>query len=88
MGSEMCIRDRPRRYMEEPVKSGPYAGHKCDRDKWDEMLDNFYELHGWDKETSWQTRRCLAELGMEDVAEKLEAIGKLIDSDTPKSWSK
>ena len=69
----------PRRYMEEPVKSGPYAGYKCDKDKWDEMLDRFYELHGWDKETGWQTSKCLRELGMEDVAEKLKKVGKLVD---------
>jgi len=70
----------PRRYMEEPVKSGPYAGFKCDKDKWDEMLDEFYELHRWDKTTSWQTRECMTELGLEDVAKKLEGTGKLIDS--------
>jgi aldehyde:ferredoxin oxidoreductase len=68
----------PERYMEEPVKSGPYAGHKCDKDKWDEMLDKFYELHGWDIRTSFQTRKCLMELSMEDVAKKLEGVGKLI----------
>lgn len=71
----------PRRYMEEPVKSGPYAGFKCDKDKWDEMLDEFYELHRWDQTTSWQTRECMTELGLEDVARKLEETGKLIDSD-------
>ena len=69
----------PTRYMDEPVKSGPYAGHKCDKEKWDEMLDRFYELHGWDKRTGLQTRQCLMELEMEDVAEKLEKVGKLID---------
>jgi aldehyde:ferredoxin oxidoreductase len=69
----------PRRYMEEPVKSGPYAGQKCDKDKWDEMLDRFYELHGWDKKTGLQTRRGLNELDMGDVAEKLERAGKLIE---------
>ena len=69
----------PERYMEESAKSGPYAGHKCDRDRWDEMLDRFYELHGWDKETGLQTRRCLAELGMEDVAKQLEEVNKLVD---------
>lgn len=67
----------PRRYMEEPVKSGPYAGYKCDKDKWDEMLDRYYELHGWDKETSWQTGECLIELDMEDIAGRLQKIGKL-----------
>ena len=68
----------PRRYMEEPVKSGPHAGFKCDEYRWGEMLDRFYELHGWDKRTSWQTRQCLQKLGLEDVAEKLEKAGKLI----------
>jgi len=67
----------PRRFMEEPVKSGPYAGYKCDEEKWNEMLDKFYELHGWDKRTSWQIHKCLVELGMEDVAKKIENAGKL-----------
>lgn len=67
----------PKRYMEEPVKSGPYAGHKCDKKKWDEMLDKFYELHDWHKKTGLQTRKCLEELALEDVAERLERAGKL-----------
>lgn len=67
----------PRRYMEEPVKSGPYAGFKCDKNKWDEMLDEFYELQGWDKRTSLQTRRCLMELDMEDIAQRLEKVERL-----------
>ena len=70
----------PERYMEESIKSGPYAGYKCDKEEWDEMLDQFYELQGWDKETSLQTRRGLTELGgMDDIVRKLERIGKLID---------
>jgi aldehyde:ferredoxin oxidoreductase len=67
----------PKRYMEEPVKSGPYTGHKLEKDKFDGMLDRFYELNGWDKETSLQTYKGLIELGMEDVAQKLEEAGRL-----------
>lgn len=67
----------PRRYREEAIKSGPYAGSKCDQLEWDKMLDRFYELHGWDKKTGWQTRECLTELGMEDVADQLQKVGKL-----------
>ncbi len=67
----------PRRYMEEPIKTGPRAGVRCDLEKWDEMLDRFYELNGWDKQTGWQTRKGLATLGLEDVAQKLEEVGKL-----------
>ncbi len=69
----------PARYMEEPVRSGPYKGYICDKGKWDAMLDRFYELHGWDKKTGLQTRKCLTEMDMEDVAKKLEKVGKLID---------
>ena len=69
----------PTRYVEEAIKTGRFAGARCDREKWDEMLDRFYELNGWDKKTSLQTRKGLMELGMEDVASKLEKAGKLID---------
>ena len=67
----------PLRYMEEPIKSGPYAGHKCDRERWAEMLDRFYKLQGWDKDTGWPTLECLLELGMEDVANQLQEVGRL-----------
>jgi aldehyde:ferredoxin oxidoreductase len=69
----------PRRYMEEPVNAGPYTGFKCDKAKWDEMLDRFYELHGWDIKTGLQTRHCLEKLGLEDIAILLEKREKLID---------
>lgn len=68
----------PRRYMEESVKSGPYKGHRCEKERWDEMLDEFYEYQDWDKETSLQTLKGLEGLAMEDVAEKLEKAGRLI----------
>lgn len=69
----------PRRFMEEPVKTGPYAGYRCEKKNWDRILDEFYELQGWDKETGLQTRTCLAKLGMEKVARRLEMVGRLID---------
>jgi len=67
----------PNRYQEEPIKSGLHAGRKCDREKWDEMLDRFYELNGWDKKTGLQTRQGLMELDMADVAQQLDRAGKL-----------
>jgi len=68
-----------KRFLQEPVPSGPYKGDKLDRDEFEKMLDEFYELHGWDKETGWQTRESLEVLGLEDVAEKLAAVGRLIE---------
>jgi aldehyde:ferredoxin oxidoreductase len=43
---------------------------------------NFYEYMGWDRETGWPTREHLESLDLKDVADELEALGKL-----PKSLS-
>jgi len=65
------------RYWNEPIKSGPFKGDGLDHEIWEKMLDEHYELHNWDVETSWQTRGCLEKLGLEDVAERLEKAGRL-----------
>ena len=57
-----------RRYFYEPVKSGPFKGERIDREKWEAMLDRFYQLNGWDIKTGLQTREGLIELGLADVA--------------------
>ena len=69
----------PKRLLEEPVKSGPFKGARLSRDGWDKMLDEYYELHNWDKETSWCTRKGLEKLGLNDVASLLKAAGKLVE---------
>lgn len=69
----------PRRFREEEVKSGPYKGAKIEEERYNEMLDEFYELWGWDKETGMQTRTGLERLGLKDVADKIARQGKLID---------
>ena len=53
------------------------TGAVIDEDKFAVMVDNFYELHGWDKATGWPTRATLEELDLKDVADELEAEGKL-----------
>jgi len=68
----------PPRVFIEPIRSGPYKGFKLDWSKYNKMLDEYYELHGWDKETGWQTKKGLLELGLTEVAEKLEKYGKII----------
>ena len=37
----------PARFMEEKIKNGPSKGDSMDRKKFDEMLDENYQLHGW-----------------------------------------
>jgi aldehyde:ferredoxin oxidoreductase len=38
--------------------------------KWEEMLDDYYRLRGWDR-NGVPTREKLKELGLEDVAKDL-----------------
>ncbi len=40
----------PSKLVELPVSGGIYKGEKLDLDKWNEMLNRYYELHGWDPE--------------------------------------
>jgi len=68
-----------RRFFEDPIQSGPHKGEKLDMNKYNSMLDKFYELHGWDKESGLQTRKSLESIGLKDVAEKLAKAGRLIE---------
>ena len=61
----------------EPIKSGPYKGDHIDHQKWEESLDEYYRLHGWDPDTGLQTREGLVSLGLEAVADRLAAAGLL-----------
>ena len=39
----------PRRYFEEPIPEGPARGEVISTKEFDRMLDEYYRLHGWDK---------------------------------------
>jgi aldehyde:ferredoxin oxidoreductase len=65
------------RLFREPLVDGPSKGFLLDREKWGRMLDEYYELHDWDKETGLQTRRCLEDLDLDKVADDLEKAGRL-----------
>lgn len=39
----------PSRYFDEPVQGGPAEGEVIDRSQFNEMLEEYYFLHGWDK---------------------------------------
>ncbi len=65
------------RDQQEPIPSGGLAGWKMDMGKFNKMLDEYYDLHGWDKATSFPKRRTLLDMGLESVADDLEKIGKI-----------
>jgi aldehyde:ferredoxin oxidoreductase len=43
----------------------------------DKMLDDYYESRGWDKKTGLIPRKKFEELGLREIADELEALGKL-----------
>ena len=65
------------RDLTEPIKTGNLAGWKIDPEKYNDMLDEYYDLHGWDRATSFPKRQTLIDLQLESVADDLEKIGKL-----------
>ncbi len=65
------------RFMHEPVPSGIRTGMMTTQEQLDQMLDEYYELHGWDKKTSWPYRETLEELGLDEVAARLKSLGKI-----------
>ena len=67
----------PNRFYEEPLPEGPTKGAVLSRDTIEWLLDEYYELRGWDKRTGLPTREKLIELGLTDVANELMELGKL-----------
>ncbi|MFC1821733.1 aldehyde ferredoxin oxidoreductase C-terminal domain-containing protein [Thermodesulfobacteriota bacterium] len=52
-------------------------GHVLERDVFEGLKDEYYELRGWDVESGLQTRSKLEELDLHDVADVLEKEGFL-----------
>ncbi len=40
----------PRRYFEDPFPAGPTAGHRIEREHFEDLLTRYYRLRGWDDE--------------------------------------
>ena len=63
-----------------PGKDGEITSRKgavVERDKFEEMKSEYYELRGWDVESGLPTKANLKELELEDVASGLEKQGLL-----------
>jgi len=56
-------------------------GFTLSKEKYDKMLDEYYELHGWDAKMGLPTRKYLENLDLADVADDLERARKLIETE-------
>lgn len=59
-----------------PGKDGDVISRKnavVDKNEFEKMKNEYYELRGWDLETGFQTREKLVELGLNDIVQELES---------------
>ena len=40
----------PKRLFETEVSGGPFKGERLDRQKFNKMIDEYYQLRGWDED--------------------------------------
>jgi len=63
--------------LSEPLPDGQYKGQRVSPEELQSMLDNYYEIRGWDEKTGIPMAHKLKELGLDFVAHQLRALGKL-----------
>ena len=63
----------PVRWFREPLTKGPLAGAKLDREKYEVLLDHYYDLRGWD-ERGVPRKATLEKLGLGFTIPVLEEI--------------
>ncbi len=68
--------DLPPERVYDPVPSGPAAGLHLTEEKINRMLDEYYDLRGWDRNGVPKEEK-LRELNLEKVAEELKRMAKI-----------
>ncbi|MCE4622580.1 MAG: aldehyde ferredoxin oxidoreductase family protein [Desulfurococcales archaeon] len=63
----------PAKWFKKPLTKGPHAGAKLDYDKYNQLLNYYYELRGWD-ERGVPRKETLRKLGLGFVEDTLEKI--------------
>jgi len=63
----------PKVFLERPLL-GKYS---IDVEKWNSLLDRYYEAHGWNKETGQPRRETLASLGLTEIYDLLKEKGRI-----------
>lgn len=56
----------PARMFDDPIANGPTKGYKMSHEEFENMLKEYYTLHGWDVETGIPSDKTLRKLGLED----------------------
>lgn len=67
--------DWPERFYQEPWPTGPLKGRVASKENINRVLDEYYELRGWDNKKGVPTKKKLVELGLDYVADELSTLG-------------
>jgi aldehyde:ferredoxin oxidoreductase len=77
-GATRADDDIPERFFKEPLMGGgPSGGAVVEREKFEKILDEYYEARKFNPQTGLPTRSGLEDLGLHDIADDLEKRGKL-----------
>jgi len=68
----------PPRWFDEPTTEGPLRSSILEREKYDALLQMYYDKRGWDKR-GIPTKTTMRQLGLEKEAEQLEKFTKLTE---------
>jgi len=69
-------------YLSYPeVHPSPFLGERVgvDPEQFRHLMDEFYDLRGWDRRTGWPTYDTLKQLGIEEIADGMAPAGKIPD---------
>jgi len=82
-GADRKLDDLPWRLMHEPAKPESDKVFMNSEEEMNGMLDRYYALHEWDLKTSWPRKKTLEMLGLKEIAEALQKLGKLPKHEKP-----
>lgn len=60
-----------------PLQYPDCEGRTFSLGDYNDLVDLYYDRWGWDRETGWPTRATYERCGMKEIADELEALGKL-----------
>ena len=68
-----------KRLQNETITDGPLKGERLDIDKFNDMLDSYYVMRGWDRRTGRPKRSKLKDLKLDDVADELAKYSLIVE---------
>ncbi|MCL2391386.1 MAG: aldehyde ferredoxin oxidoreductase [Oscillospiraceae bacterium] len=61
----------------EPLQYPDSEGQTLLPEDFSKLVDHYYDVWGWDRKTGWPTRETWVRVGLEDVADTMDALGML-----------